>query len=349
MAAQTKPTDPGYSGGSGPFTPPQDFPPKNGTGNSTQPTTSQTSPWGAAPGGAIANPGENPDQTYGRYAQDYHSQDRDALLQQLSGWTKAYETGTPYNGAPGSVAPQAPSNRDRVNQALAAVQSTDDPNYWYDVISKDPNGFGSAWDYWQGRINQGDGSIGVRNGTVQKFQDGPAVGSSGAGSGQSPLPSDATNQLYQTLLQRSGQSLQVSPEDPIIKGQTNAYNASQEQARRKYLSAEAEHGSPYGNMGAETRSAYETAGQNGSQFQATLMQNELTQRRQEIQDALTQTGSLLTDQQHLALQQQLALLDNALKQQSINSGNDQFAQTFGLNAADQAWYHDAVSRGLIGG
>lgn len=60
----------------------------------------------------------------------------------------------------------------RIKAALAAAGSTDDPNYWMGVISKDPNGAGSAWDYWVGRINQGDGAAAVRNGTAQKFNDG---------------------------------------------------------------------------------------------------------------------------------------------------------------------------------
>lgn len=59
----------------------------------------------------------------------------------------------------------------RVQQALAAAGSTDDPQYWFDKISQDPNGQTSAWDYWVGRINQGDGAAAVRNGTAQKFQD----------------------------------------------------------------------------------------------------------------------------------------------------------------------------------
>jgi hypothetical protein len=64
-------------------------------------------------------------------------------------------------------------NMQRILSALAAVKSTDDPNYWYQKISSDPNGFGSAWNYWADRINRGDGSSLVANGTLQKFNDGP--------------------------------------------------------------------------------------------------------------------------------------------------------------------------------
>lgn len=62
----------------------------------------------------------------------------------------------------------------RINQALTNAGSTDDPNYWYGKISADPNGATSAWDYWVGRINQGNGAAAVRNGTTPLFNDGPS-------------------------------------------------------------------------------------------------------------------------------------------------------------------------------
>jgi hypothetical protein len=61
--------------------------------------------------------------------------------------------------------------RSRIAKALSDAGSTDDPEYWYQKISADPNGAGSAWNYWLDRINRGDGAAGVRNGTVQRFQD----------------------------------------------------------------------------------------------------------------------------------------------------------------------------------
>jgi hypothetical protein len=69
--------------------------------------------------------------------------------------------------------------KSRIAQALKDAGSTDDPEYWFQKISADPNGAGSAWGYWVDRINRGDGALGVRNGTVQKFQD------SGGGGGYS--------------------------------------------------------------------------------------------------------------------------------------------------------------------
>ena len=77
----------------------------------------------------------------------------------------------PPNATTGMNAGGQPDLLGRVTAALQAAGSTDDPNYWVQKISADPNGAGSAWNYWVGRINQGDGAAAVRNGTVQKFND----------------------------------------------------------------------------------------------------------------------------------------------------------------------------------
>lgn len=72
--------------------------------------------------------------------------------------------------------------------ALKAVNSTDDPNYWIKVI-RDHNDLNnaSARAYWIDRIRRGDGSELVRNGTLTKFQDGGANGGPGAfGAGVEP-------------------------------------------------------------------------------------------------------------------------------------------------------------------
>ena len=229
--------------------------------------------------------------------------------------------------------------RSRIDAALKAAGSTDDPNYWYQKISADPNGAGSAWDYWVGRINQGDGALGVRNGTVQKFNDGgpnAVSGSSLMTTGMDPATKAKEDALYQTLLDRSKQSLQVNASDPIIANQVNAYDAAQQRGERNYMSQLAEKSGPNANLSAEQRSNAETATQNTSAFQATLIQNELTARRNEIQNALSQMGGMLTSEQTLALQQQLGLINAALGEGQL-----------GLQSTQDANYWDALRRGLI--
>lgn len=146
------------------------------------------------------------------------------------------------------------------------------------------------------------------------------------------------NALYNQLLGRSQQSLQVNPNDPIISGQVDSYRAEQTRGVRDYLAQQAESQGPYSNLNSERRLANEGAAQATGGLQASLIQNELVARRQEIQAALTQMGGMLSDQQRLALQQQLGMIDANLRQQAINSGNDQFLADLGLRAANQANY-----------
>lgn len=68
----------------------------------------------------------------------------------------------------------APGDLTWVNKALAGAESTDDLSQWYSYIRNDPAamaGDKSAIAYWIDRINRGDGSKWVRNGTLQKFAD----------------------------------------------------------------------------------------------------------------------------------------------------------------------------------
>lgn len=101
--------------------------------------------------------------------------------------------GTGYGNYPGTPTPNPVPATPNANpnqwilDALAAAQSTDDPNYWIKVIG-DHNDINNpaARQYWIDRINRGDGSMYVRNGTMQKFQDGGAGSGWGFGSGTQP-------------------------------------------------------------------------------------------------------------------------------------------------------------------
>jgi hypothetical protein len=213
------------------------------------------------------------------------------------------------------------------------------PNGYY--VAANPQD-SSKFDLIQHGPEGGGGAAGVA-GSGQSFGD--TVGGvnslmSGQVSGQNALPTGSANDLYNTLLQRSGQSLQVNAQDPIIANQVGAFSAQQQRSGRNYMNQLAERNGPNANLTSEGRQVAENEAQQTGQLQATLIQNELTARRTEIQNALTEQGSLLSDQQRIGLQQQLGLLDASLRQQQINSGNDQFAAQFGLNAEQMANYWD---------
>lgn len=173
----------------------------------------------------------------------------------------------------------------------------------------------------------------------------------------SPNP-EMSAALYKMLLERAQQGTQINPNDPNIKQQVDPYTAQVERARRNYLSSAAESDGQFGNLASETRSSAEKAGQASGLFQSQLIGKELQAKRDEIQNALSQMGTMLTAEQQMALQKELGYLNNSLAkygidtnaglaQQQINSNNDQFGATFGLNSTNQANYWDAIRRGLI--
>ncbi len=134
-----------------------------------------------------------------------------------------------------------------------------------------------------------------------------------------------SDSLYGFLNSRAQQGLNVTAQDPIIRQQTDAYRAEQERAKRNFLSDAAERGGSLSNPRGEQRIAAERVGQNVSGFQAQLLQRELMARRDEIAQALTQQGAMLSGDQQRSLAEQLAALDQAIKEASIGLGQGQLA------------------------
>ena len=120
--------------------------------------------------------------------------------------------------------------------------------------------------------------------------------------------------LYNTYMGRASQALNLDPNDPIIKAQVDAYRAEQERARRGYISDVAEASGPIANIRGEERMAAERTGQAVSTFQAQLLGRELESRRNEIAEALSSMGSILSADQTAGLQRELAAIDAELNQ-----------------------------------
>ncbi len=166
---------------------------------------------------------------------------------------------------------------------------------------------------------------------------GAAGGIWGATSGQGSVFSSSnpmtgqSNDLFNNLMARSNQSLDIKPNDAIIQPQVNAFNAQQQQAARNAEAQMAESAGPNANTGAETRSAQEKIGQNTSAFQATLMGQEVTARRQEIQQALSGAEGLLTAEQQMRLQEEDQQLSRAQNQHQFDENLGQQAYQFDVN------------------
>lgn len=140
----------------------------------------------------------------------------------------------------------------------------------------------------------------------------PAAGAAGAASGSLGSGSGPAGKLMDYIMGKAGQSLDINSKDPLIAKQVNAYGAASQRASNDYLRQAAERGGPVNNLNQEARMLAEKRGQGLGQFTGQLMQQELTTRRNEIMQALQLGAAYMTDQQRLALQRQLADMDNAL-------------------------------------
>jgi hypothetical protein len=136
--------------------------------------------------------------------------------------------------------------------------------------------------------------------------------------------SGRADDLYSMLMQRAQQGLNVNPKDEIIRNQVDSFGANEERSRRNYLNEVAEQAGPIANTSAERRSSAEKVAQDTAGFQAQLMGRELEARRNEIAQALFMMGSLLTDEQRMNLQRQLALLENALGKDTLAERSREF-------------------------
>ncbi len=208
-----------------------------------------------------------------------------------------------------------------------------------------------------------DLGIGYRSGTVTPgfTNTGGSGGGSGAGGSDGSGGSGGTgaagaghpsgwDDLYNTLLGRAQQSTDISRSDPAVRAQADAYAANTDRSRQDFLQSQAERGDPYGAgyQGGQERITAEHAGQANAGFEAELMGRELTARRDQIQNALTQMGGMLSQEQTIALQRELARMNDALQRRGQDLNQNQFDATLGFNVDDRSSYWDAIRTGLLG-
>lgn len=216
-------------------------------------------------------------------------------------------------------------SQDQMQQKLTAMGAT-------------PTGRGDTWTtpygetydlgigYKTGNPTAGWTAVDGSGGSGAGGSSGGAGGGTGGAGGSGGPGAGAGGDLWSFLMNQMNQSKQVSAQDPIIANQRNAFNAQTTRAGNEYLRQQAEQAGPQGNLAQERRMVAEKAGQAGGQFEAQLMQQELTARRQEIQQALSGALGYLTDQQKMALTRQLAEMDNALQYANLGQRGYEFDQ-----------------------
>ena len=159
---------------------------------------------------------------------------------------------------------------------------------------------------------------------------------SGTGGSIAPIRDPRLNDLYNTLMDRSKQSLNIDRNDPIIRAQADAFSANQERSRRNDINSLAESEGPNANLRSEQRMGAERAGQASGAFEAELMGRELGNRRQEISEALNSAQGLLTEEQRLALTNELTRLNDATQRYGINTGAS--TQRYGIDTQNKQFY-----------
>lgn len=160
--------------------------------------------------------------------------------------------------------------------------------------------------------------------TVQGQSSAAQTYSATPGAAPAPFTSNQGTQdvVRNTYLQQATQGTTIDRNDPNFRQQADAYSATQDRARRQYQSEAAERLSAQGlgNSGAmqqERRFSDEQAANSKGQFESELVARELTNRRDEIKDALSGLHGMVSGDQAAALQQQLAQLDAAIKREGL--------------------------------
>lgn len=209
-----------------------------------------------------------------------------------------------FTGIGGQVSPQAPGGMTK-EQVIAMVDEMKtnglkgDPNFdLYYGIGKTPQ---QMIDYMNTFSQYGNWA----GGTPQT-----------AGPQQPHGPGTRRNEMYDMLMSRAQQGLNVNPNDPAIKGQVDAYRGEQERMRRNLQSDYAEGGKSLSDT--QKRMSHEAVGHNVGSLQAQLVANERQARRDEIAQALSLNSQFLTDGEKLALQRELGMLDNEIKRNAVN-------------------------------
>ena len=181
---------------------------------------------------------------------------------------------------------------------------------------------------------QAGGDLAGRSGSGGSSSSRSSSSSTSGGSPMTANPYDTSQRdaLYAELLARSKQGLNVNAQtDANIRQQADPFEAAMIRAERERMANVAEGRGPLANLEGERRLGAERVGQSAGAFEAGLVGDEVQARRTEIQNALSQRGSILSQNQQEALQRELAMLDDRLKREQMSQQASQFSAGVGLD------------------
>lgn len=202
----------------------------------------------------------------------------------------------------------------------------------------------------QGGGEGGSPLQGTMNGMLDPHNQGDGHDSGGDESG---MGGGSVNEAIQRLLARG--EAPVNADDANIAGPTNAYRAQVDTAQRRSRAMLAERATAEGlNSGGEGSGYFDSAlqgqmeqgGKDTASFQANLMINEIQARRQDVVNAL----QFAQGEEKMALEKQLAMMDDEIRRLSLSQQNSQFYDTMGYNMnRDQNDMDLQMLRLLMGG
>lgn len=247
-----------------------------------------------------------------------------------------------YRKNNGGGATAGTDDRSRVDALLAKYQSTDDPNYWYNLVQQH-GGFdatGAAW--LEDRIMRGDGAIGVRNGTVQKFQD---KGGSGGGTQPpstytpptGPTAPTSTTQFQDAIRQQIMDRLKSAgmPVDQNAAGITDAVSAARDDTTRageqertalaERLYAQGGGGLNSGALTQQIQQSGEKVAQTTSGLRANLIMQEYGRKQQELDQLLSMATASGDAESARNIQIYMAQLQAELQREGISADLAKYA------------------------
>jgi hypothetical protein len=173
----------------------------------------------------------------------------------------------------------------------------------------------------------GSSPIDTQNSNAQTYSQTP-----GAAPADNTTNQGTQDTVRNSYLQQIQKGTSVNTNDPNFRMQADAFAAAQERARRNQLDDVAQSSFQSGSRGSgaeqiERRMMDERAAQNVGSFEAELVGKELASRRDEIKNALSELGGMISNDQKNDLNRELAALDAAIKRESL-------AQTGSLGGRD---------------
>jgi hypothetical protein len=188
-----------------------------------------------------------------------------------------------------------------------------------------------------------------------------------------PTSTEQTQGVFNDVLIKmlSQDPSNVAITDPTLQPQAEAYRFARERGatQQQQQLAESLSSRGLGSSGAMDTglgNAWQDAGQDIAGFEAQLVGNELTRRRQEILEYMRLAGGQMNADQARMLSKELAELNNAIENRRINvtadlggrdldlraliaaMGNQQFYDNLGFNIGDREAYYNLMAMNGLG-